>query len=81
MADKSTTGQYPFNTPFGVDEKLDCPDYLDTNDVVPDSVMPKFPPQHLVNATENFDEAVWGSSETRRRQLQQKPAIIKRRIK
>jgi hypothetical protein len=80
MADKSTTGQYPFNTPFGVDKDLDCPTYLDVEDTVPDSVMPKFPPQHLVNATENFDEAVWGSSETRRRQLQQGKGTTKRKI-
>jgi hypothetical protein len=80
MADKSTIGQYPFNTPFGVDEKLDCPDYLDVEDVVPDSVMPKFPPLHLKNATENFDEAVWGSSETRRRQLQQGKGTTKRKV-
>jgi hypothetical protein len=73
-------GQYPFPSPFAVDEHDDCPSYLDANDVVPDSVFPKFPPQHLKNATENFDEAAWGYSETRRRMHQQGKGTTKRKV-
>jgi hypothetical protein len=75
----STVGQYPFSTPFEVEEALANPGNLDVNRTVPDSVMPKFPPKgHLVDATDNFDEAAWGMSETLRSQKQQGRGTIKR---
>ena len=79
---RSTVGQYEFNTPFEVDAHDDCPNYLDVNRTVPDSVMPKFPPKgHLVNATANVDETIWGASETRQSMQQQGRGTTKRQVK
>ena len=77
----STLGQYEFNSPFEVDEHDDCPNYLDVLTTVPDSVMPKFPPQHLVDATANVDETIWGASETRQSMQQQGRGTTKRQVK
>lgn len=72
MANKSTVGQLPFASPFEVSEHDDCPEYIDSLTTVPDSVMAKMPPKgHLVDATDNVEDAAWGASETRRTQHQQ----------
>ena len=77
---RKTLGQYPIPGPFEVDPDLDCPEYLDVLTTVPDSVMPKMPPKgHLKDATENFDQAAWGLSETRRR-ISQQAGTVKRKV-